>query len=145
MKKKRNIVFGLALLAVVLLLVFGLNGCTKADRVNWNTRQQADNFDIRRRVVALNTRTDKILFEVEGLISLTDDDDGDLNVMIKTNDGYKLFYAHLSKDVTYTCIQLEPNEADPYAYDIRFFPAKEVIEHGLINIESSDETTEAAG
>lgn len=72
-------------------------------------------------------------------ISLDSDEDGDLNVTIKTGKGkYKLFYAHLSNDVTYTCIQTEAKKENPYAYDIQFFPAKEVIENGIIDIKSSE-------
>ena len=122
--------------AIMLILLFG---CTQADRVNQNIRQDAENFNVRRRVIALNTRTNDALFEVTGLISISSDSDGDLNVTIKTGDEeYKLFYAHLSEDVTYTCIQLESDHVTPYAYEISFFPAKEVIEHGLFDIKITD-------
>ena len=118
-----------------LALTIGLTGCRQADRVSYNLRKDADEFTIRRRVIAINTRTNEALFEVEGLISISADSDGDLNVLIQTGpEQYKLFYAHLSQDVTYTCVQLEPTETTPYAYEIAFFPPKEVIEHGLIDI-----------
>ena len=125
--------------AIALALTICLGGCTKADKVNWNIRQQAENFQTYRRVIAINTRTNDTLLSVEGLISLDIDSDGDLNVTIKTGDDeYKLFYAHLGNDVTYTCIQLEPVTTTPYAYQISFFPTKEMIEHGLIDIVSSE-------
>lgn len=118
-----------------LALTIGLTGCRQSDRVSYNLRKDADEFTIRRRVIAINTRTNDALFEVEGLISISADSDGDLNVLIQTGpEQYKLFYAHLSQDVTYTCVQLEPTETTPYAYEIAFFPPKEVIEHGLIDI-----------
>lgn len=91
---------------IMLFTAFALTGCSKASRVNHNIREDANNFKITRKVVALNTRTNDPLFTVEGKISLDSDEDGDLNVTIKTGkDKYKLFYAHLSNDVTYTCIQ----------------------------------------
>lgn len=122
-----------------LVMLVGLNGCRKADRVNYNIRKDADNFKVQRRVVALNTRTNEALFQVEGLISIDSDEDGDLNVTIKTGeDSYKLFYAHLSKDVTYTCIQLEEISENSYSYKITFFPTKEFIENGLIDMKSTD-------
>ena len=122
-----------------ILLILTLCGCRQATRVNYNIRKNADNFDVRRRVIALNTRTNEALFEVTGLISIQSDSDGDLDVLIKTGeDEFKLFYAHLSNDVTYTCIQLEPNKVTPYAYEISFFPAKEVIEHGLFDATITD-------
>lgn len=116
-----------------------LTGCSKASSANWNIRQEANNFNVRRRVVALNTRTNDALFSVEGLISIDTDEDGDLNVTIKTGeDSYQLFYAHLSNDVTYTSIQLDESDVSPYAYEIVFFPAKDVIENGLIDFKSTD-------
>ena len=124
--------------AMMALTVILTSGC-KADIVNHNIRQDADNFKIKRRVIALNTRTNEPLFTVEGLISISSDSDGDLNVTIQTGeDEYKLFYAHLSDDVTYTCVQLEGDNVTPYAYEISFFPLKETLEHGLIDLKSSD-------
>lgn len=126
-------------LAMVMLLCTLLFGCRKADRVNYNLKLDADNFKIRRRVVAINTRTNDTLFMVEGNISISIDDDGDLNVTIKTGpDEYKLFYAHLSDTVTYTAIQINGANVTPYAYNISFFPAKEALEHGLIDITSTE-------
>ena len=125
------------LIALIMIFLFG---CRKATRVNYNLRVEADNFNIRRRVIALNTRTNEALFQVEGYISIRSDSDGDLNVTIQTGeDEYKLFYAHLSNDITYTCVQLEGKAVTPYAYDISFFPSKEVLEHGLIDITSSED------
>lgn len=123
----------------VVLLMLCLVGCEKSDRVNYNIRREANNFNIYRRVVAINTRLNETLFAVEGYISVNVDSDGDLNVTIQTGEEeFKLFYAHLGTDVTYTVIQTEPTDVTPYAYNISFFPAKEVLEHGLFDIVSSE-------
>ena len=107
--------------------------------IEWYEERHHIKKKVTRKVVALNTRTNDPLFTVEGKISLDSDEDGDLNVTIKTGKGkYKLFYAHLSNDVTYTCIQTKAKKENPYAYDIQFFPAKEVIENGVIDIKSSE-------
>ena len=126
----------IAELALAALL---LTGCTKSDRVNLNIRTDADNFKIKRKLVAINTRTNDPLFTVEGYLSINVDSDGDLNVTIQTGENeYKLFYAHLSDDVTYTSIQTDGDNITPYAYEISFFPAKEALEHGLIDFKSSN-------
>ena len=144
-KEIRNLirVLFITLLSLLLLLLpFALlSGCEKSYRVNENIKTDADNFKIRRKVVALNTRTNEPLFTVEGYISIkTDTENGDLNVTIRTGeDEYKLFYVHLSNDVTYTVIQLEPRKTNPYSYNISFFPAKEVILNGFYNAVSSEE------
>lgn len=124
---------------VMLSALLMLTGCQKSDRVNYNLKNDANNFKVRRKVVALNTRTNEPLFTVEGYISLETDDDGDLNVTIRTGeDEYKLFYAHLSDDVTYTSIQLEPRKTNQYAYEISFFPVKEVIMNGFTERNSTE-------
>ena len=122
-----------------VLLMFCLVGCEKSDRVNYNIRREANNFNVYRRVVAINTRLNETLFAVEGYISVGVDSDGDLNVTIQTGEEeFKLFYAHLGSDVTYTVIQTEPTDVTPYAYNISFFPAREVLEHGLFDVTSSE-------
>ena len=132
MKKMLCVILGMT-------MCLGLAGCQESDTANHNLRVDANNFKISRKVVALNTRTNEPLFSVEGKISIETDSDGDLNVTIKTGkDKYKLFYAHLSKDVTYTSIQLDAVKENPYGYKITFFPAKETIEHGLINVEDTN-------
>lgn len=121
------------------VLVSSLAGCAKAKQVNYNIRNDADNFKVKRKLIALNTRTNDALFTVEGYLSIDVDKDSDLNVTIKTGDNdYKLFYAHLSDDVTYTSVQIDGSDVTPYAYEISFFPVKEAIEHGLIDINSTD-------
>ena len=123
----------------IMMLVMALAGCEKSDRVNFNIRREANNFNVYRRVVAINTRLNETLFAVEGYISINVDTDGDLNVTIQTGkEEFKLFYAHLGTDVTYTVIQIDPIDVTPYAYNISFFPAKEVLEHGLLDIVSSE-------
>ena len=123
----------------MMALIMLLTGCEKSDRVNFNIRREANNFNVYRRVVAINTRLNETLFAVEGYISINVDTDGDLNVTIQTGEEeFKLFYAHLGNDVTYTVIQIEPSSVTPYAYNISFFPVKEMLEHGLLDIVSSE-------
>lgn len=127
----------------VVMLMLCLAGCEKSDRVNYNIRREANNFNVYRRVVAINTRLNETLFAVEGYISVGVDSDGDLNVTIQTGEEeFKLFYAHLGSDVTYTVIQTEPTDVTPYAYNISFFPAREVLEHGLFDVTSSERKDE---
>lgn len=142
-KKIANAIFLLITAALIILM---LTGCEKSDRVNFNIRREANNFNVYRRVVAINTRLNETLFAVEGYISINVDSDGDLNVTIQTGEeDFKLFYAHLGNDVTYTVIQTEPIDVTPYAYNISFFPAKEVLEHGLFDITSTERNEEQTG
>lgn len=129
------------ILSVVLTFacLFAFTGCRKAEHVEHNLKKDADNYKIVRRLVALNTRTDKPLFVIEGRISISVDEDKDLNVTIRTgDDSYKLFYAHLSKDVTYTCVQVKAKKENPYLYKIEYFPLTDIVNKGL-PVESTNE------
>lgn len=125
-------------LTLLVVCVLALTGCRKSERVEHNIKLDADNYKIARRLVALNTRTNTPLFIVEGRISIDVDNDKDLNVTIKTaDDSYKLFYAHLSRDITYTCVQIKSKKENPYLYKITYFPLKDVINKGL-PVESTE-------
>lgn len=64
----------IAALAGAALMTIGLatlSGCSnESEKVSYNISKEADNFNVRRRVAVINTRTDKIEFKVEGLISV---------------------------------------------------------------------------
>lgn len=55
---------------LVVAMVFTLAGCTEADRVSENVSQEADNFNVLRRLAGINSRTDKVEFELIGAFSL---------------------------------------------------------------------------
>lgn len=55
---------------LVVAMVFTLAGCTEADRVSENVSQEADNFNVLRRLAVINSRTDKVEFELIGAFSL---------------------------------------------------------------------------
>ena len=60
------------LLAVLLAvaLTMSLTGCTEAEKVSENVSQEADNFNVLRRLAVINSRTDKVEFELIGAFSL---------------------------------------------------------------------------
>ena len=51
-------------------MIVGLVGCTEVNRVSSNIGKEADNFNITRRIVVYNVRTDKLVFELIGNFSL---------------------------------------------------------------------------
>ena len=115
------------ILTVLLLLaiVFTLTACRQADRVKYNLKREADDFNVRRRITVLNTRTDTPMMQITGLLSIDTDDDGDLNITIEKAPGeYVLNYAHLSQDTTYMVEQIETKEVSKYAYEIIFYPER---------------------
>ena len=77
MKKK----WMLITLCAVLLLI--LCSCSEADKVNANISKQADYFESERRITVYNARTDKIILEVEGYMSISNNSSKELVVTVK--------------------------------------------------------------
>ena len=68
MKKKfLGVLLGLTIMGATL------TACTEADKVSNNVSQEADNFNVLRRFAVINTRTDKVEFELVGAFSLETD------------------------------------------------------------------------
>ena len=60
-------------IAVIVIAGILLAGCTEADKVSQNVSQEADNFNVIRRLTVLNARSDKPMFELIGAFSITVD------------------------------------------------------------------------
>ena len=101
----------LAAIVVLLVCLFVLSSCRQSERVSYNLKREADDFNIRRRITVMNTRTDKTMMQITGLLSIDIDKDGDLNIIIEKAPGeFVLNYAHLSQDTTYMVEQIETKE-----------------------------------
>lgn len=87
------------ILAVVgIIAAFGLSGCTERGQVSYNLSQDADNFNVRRRVTVINMRSDKVLLQMEGCLSIkTDPDTNELNVIAELPNGeYQKHFIYLN-------------------------------------------------
>ena len=130
--KKRILVIGM-----LIALMFVLAGCTQSEVVTHNLRKEAEEFNIRRRITALNTRTDKPLMQITGLLSIDVDSDGDLNITVEKAPGeYILNYVHLSQDTTYLVEQIETTEVNKYKYEIILYPQRLIS--GWLDYKISD-------
>ena len=127
-----------AVILMLMICVFILASCTQADNVRNNLKREADDFNVRRRITVLNTRTDTPMMQITGLISISTDDDGDLNITIeKAPNEYVLNYAHLSQDTTYIVEQIETKEVNKYQYEIKFYPTQLIS--GWFDIQLKDD------
>lgn len=124
------------LVALILTMVI-LTACTESDKVRANLKREADDFNVRRRITVLNTRTDTPMMQITGLLSISVDNDGDLNITIEKSPGeYVLNYAHLSQDTTYIVEQIETKEVSKYKYEIIFYPQQLVS--GWFDVKMGD-------
>ena len=89
---KKIIALIICLMAIVSCLT--LTSCRAADHVNHNLSQAADNFECLRKITVYNARTDLIVMEMEGYMSLSNSSTNELVVTCKTGageDNYKGF------------------------------------------------------
>lgn len=123
MSRKRYIMKKIILsLLLALALVFSLTGCNEADNIQRNIRVQSDSFETYREVTVINLRSDKVLMQVEGYISIKDSSTNELAVIIKTGKNeYKMHYVYFGGEVAYLVEQKENSYTDKYHWDIRMY------------------------
>lgn len=126
--KKRTfmyaLVVGLALILSMLAILFGMTGCRAADSVNYNLSQSADNFQCLRKITVYNARTDLIVMEMEGYISLSNTSTSELVVTCKTGaNEYRKNYIYLNEYVIYVVEDITGTNTDPFHYKVHFYTA----------------------
>jgi hypothetical protein len=104
-------------------MLVGLVGCgTDADIASRNLSKAADMFEVDRRIVFINTWSDKYLLVVEGRCSIKD---ANKQLEVTCKDGansYKKHFLGLSRHVTYVAEQLESSNVSVYNYRVIFKP-----------------------
>ena len=70
----KKILLALALAASILLC-----GCSsEAEKANYNISKQADYFESERKITVYNARTDKVIMEAEGYMSISNNSNNEL-------------------------------------------------------------------
>lgn len=121
--KKTWMVGILVLVLACSMLV--MTGCDReANRVSYNVSQEADNFNIMRRLVVLDTRTDKLMFECIGKFSITTDtEDNQLEITVEREDGkYAKHFVYLSRDTMYVVEDLSGAPVNKFKYEVNYLP-----------------------
>lgn len=119
MKKKCLRIAIAAILAALCAVSF--SGCSEADKVNANLSKQADYFNCERRITVYNARTDTIILEAEGYMSITNNTSGELVVTVKTGpETYKKNYIYLNDYTLYVVEDITGSHTDPYHYKLYF-------------------------
>lgn len=106
-----------------VMLAGTLCGCSEASRVRRNLNKEADNFNIQRRITVLNARTDKVLLEMEGTFSLSNNSDNELVVTCEVGEGkYQKHYIYLNSYTLYVVEDISGADVDPYHYELNIIP-----------------------
>lgn len=118
---KKRLVMILALLAVMGAAAILLAGCTEANKVNVNIKKEADNFNVYRRVVVINTRTDKVEFEVIGKMSVNVGTSR-LDCIVEDNGRYYKHIINLTSNNMFVVEDLGGADVSQYKYEINYIP-----------------------
>lgn len=125
--KRISKVILIALLTAVMAM--GVCGCSTADTVNYNLNKEANEFNVYHRITVTNARTDMIMMQAEGYMSLSNNSSNELVVTFKTGeDQYYKDYIYLNDWTCYVMEQVEPKSTDKYHYELVFYPERLVPE-----------------
>lgn len=113
-------------LCVILALVMVLTLCacgTQAERVSYNISQQADNFNVTRRLAVINIRTDAPVFELVGNFSIANNINNELEVTVEVSPGvYKKHFVYLNEWTMYVIEDVSGCGVENYHYEVNFLP-----------------------
>ena len=116
----KKLIYGI--LIAITMVTFA--SCTAADNVNHNISQAADNFEVLRKITVYNARTDLIVMEMEGYMSISNNTTSELVVTCKTGANvYKKNYVYLNEYVIYAVEDITGTVTNPYHYKVKFYGA----------------------
>lgn len=113
-------------LLVVFMLILTITGCRQSDYVSRNISKNADNFNVTRRLTVMNMRTDKILLCMIGKMSIQNEGNNELAVLVEIDHNKSLYQKHLiylNEWTMYTVEDISGVEVSRYDYEIEFMPA----------------------
>ncbi|UXE04434.1 hypothetical protein SEA_FUNSIZED_63 [Mycobacterium phage Funsized] len=95
-----------------------------ADTVSDNISKAADNFEVARRILFVDTFTNTNLLSIEGRCNINVDGDGggQLEVTCRTPAGDKKHFLGLGVGVTYFVEQMNPSQVSQDHYKVYFRP-----------------------
>lgn len=121
---KRKILSIILAIVMVVAITVCTVGCTEVDQVSYNVSQEADNFNVIRRLSVINTRTDKPEFELVAAFSLqVDSVENQLEIICETGKGeYKKHFIGLNDETMYVIEDISGASVDKYHYEVNFLP-----------------------
>lgn len=110
------------LLALALATSILLCGCSsEAEKANYNISKQADYFESERKITVYNARTDKVIMEAEGYMSISNNSSNELVCTVKIGpDTYRKNYIYLNDYTMYVVEDITGTHTDPYHYKLYF-------------------------
>lgn len=126
MKKK---VFSL-LLILILPVLFLFVGCNQAGTVRHNIQEDADKFNVYRKITFVNLYTNQPLYSAEGYFSVQTTFENDyqgqqeIGLVFKISaTEYKMDYFSIDNNVAYVIEQTKNTTTNPYHWKITWYVA----------------------
>lgn len=116
MKKK------ISIFLAIIVMTMTLAGCTEAEKVSYNVSQEADNFNVIRRLTVLNARTDKPMFELVGAFSFTLEKNRIIATVETGPNEYKKHSVGLNDWTLWVVEDIGGANVDKYHYEVNFLP-----------------------
>lgn len=122
--KKKQILDWIKILGLgVLFVILTLTGCSQSYRVSENISQEANNFNVVRRITVINARTDTVLLQLTGTFALKNNSNNELEVICELEDGkYQKHYVYLNEYTLYVVEDLSGSNVSKYSYELNFLP-----------------------
>lgn len=117
------------IICMAALIIFAMlfTGCTEAEKVSYNVSKEADNFNVFRRVTVINARSDELILEIDGYLSIQGGG-SELSVICQVAPNtFTKHLVRLNEWVIYTVEDLSGAVVDPYHYEIHYLPEGNVI------------------
>lgn len=119
----KEIVKRILIVMILSIAILVLSGCTEVNRVSYNIGQEADNFNITRKITVINARTDKPLFELIGNFSLQNNASNELEIICEVdNNVYKKHFIYLNEYTIYVVEDVSGAYVDKYHYEVNYIP-----------------------
>lgn len=123
--RKENCVKRIIAMLLAVVMAVSLTRCRESDVVSWNVSKEADSFDVARRITVINARTDRVVFELEGVFALKNSSYNELTVICKTGENeYKKHYVYLNEYTLYFVEDLSGADVSALSYEVTFYPQK---------------------
>lgn len=133
----RNATKTVSLIVGLLIFCIIAMSCTQAEMVSTNVSKEADNFNVCRRITVINSRTDTVIYELEGVFSMNNGYNNELEVICKTGENeYKKHFIYLTDTVLYVVEDMSGADVSPYHYEVTFYP--QMFVDGVVDFEIGD-------
>lgn len=115
------------LIILIIISAILISGCTRSSqRVAYNLDYKAEEFNLNRRIVAINGFTDKPIFEMFGRCSIETSSSyvsGTMEITCKTGENeFEKHFIYLSDNVLITVEQMNSIDVPQYHFQMVFAP-----------------------